>query len=186
MEISEEQIIKTCQEGDMESFVLLYDKYVEKIYKFFYYRTSHKELTEDLTSQAFLQAMDKLSTFKTGAGTFQSWLYKIANNYLIDHYRKQKPTDSLDSHEDLASSENLESETHNKLTSQQLEKLLKELPENAREILQMRLWDELSYAEIASVTGKSEGSLKMQFTRAVASLQKFSHLLVLLLIFLKK
>lgn len=183
MSRSESQIIQACQAGHMEAFVTLYDSYVEKIYKFLYFRTFQKELAEDITSQVFLQAMGKIKSFDANKGTFQSWLYQIARNLLIDEYRKAKPTDDIQNHYDIASSMNIENETNQTLSNEALQKLLKTLPQDAQELVSMRLWDELSYAEISVVTGKTEGSLKMQFSRIINKLQEHAHLLVLTLIF---
>ncbi|MDQ3018345.1 MAG: sigma-70 family RNA polymerase sigma factor, partial [bacterium] len=161
MDSTEIQIIKSCQAGHMESFVILYDRYVEKIYKFLYYRTNaHRELSEDLTSQTFIRAMEKIATFKADRGTFQAWLYQVARNILIDHYRKNKSTENIDEHLNIASNENLEKQAAQKLTNEDLQKILQTLPQEAQELINMRLWDELSYAEIAAITGKTEGSLK--------------------------
>lgn len=166
----------------MESFVLLYDAYAEKIFRFVYFRTMHKQHAEDVTSQVFMRAMDKLHLFAPDKGTFQAWLYQIARNLVIDVHRKTKPTENLDAHFNLADSTDLETETENKLTSEKLQKLIATLPEESQELITMRLWDELSYAEIASVTGKTEGSLKMQFSRIISKLQEQAHLLATLLI----
>lgn len=163
----------------MESFVLLYDRYVEKIYRFLYFRTLQKEVAEDITSQVFLKAMDKIQTFNSDKGTFQAWLYQIARNLLIDEFRKRKPTENIEAHYDIADNTNLETETQAKLSNEALQKLLKTLPEESQELITMRLWDELSYSEIAVVTGKTEGSLKMQFSRIIGKLQQHAHLLTL-------
>lgn len=183
MTTSETQTIQACQAGHMEMFVSLYDIYVERIYKFLYFRTFHQELAEDITSQVFLQAMAKIKSFDANKGTFQSWLYQIARNLLIDEYRKKKPTDDIENHFDIASNINLENETNQTLSNEALQKLLKTLPDESQELVSMRLWDELTYAEIALVTGKTEGSLKMQFSRIINKLQEHAHLLVLTLIF---
>jgi RNA polymerase sigma-70 factor, ECF subfamily len=181
MEISETTIIAACKRGEMEQFVYLYDQYVEKIYKFLYFRTFDQALSEDLTSQVFLKAMEKISTVDESKGTFQAWLYRIARNLLIDEYRRSKPTEGIESHYDLASDVNIESETGQTLTNEKLRKLLLTLPKESQELVSMRLWDELPYAEIAAITGKSEGSLKMQFSRIIDQLQKHAHLLALTL-----
>ena len=186
MDRSESQIIQACQAGHMEAFVTLYDEYVEKIYKFLYFRTFQKELAEDITSQVFLQAMSKIKSFDESKGTFQAWLYQIARNLLIDEYRKRKPVEDIENHFDIASNVNIENETNQTLSNEALQKLLLTLPEESQELVTMRLWDELSYSEIAQVTGKTEGSLKMQFSRIINKLQEHAHLLVLSLIFLYK
>ncbi len=177
-------LIAECQAGHMDSFVLLYDAYVEKIYNFLFFRTMHRELAEDLTSQTFIKALEKIHTFDGSRGTFQSWIYQIARNLLIDEYRKRKPVENIDEHENLQSNTDLEAETQAQLDKETLQKILAELPDESQELVTMRLWDELSYVEIAAITGKTEGSLKMQFSRIINKLQQHAHLLALTLIFI--
>lgn len=183
MDNTELQHILACQSGNMESFVLLYDRHVERIYNFIYFRTSHKTTAEDLTSQIFFKAMDKIASFNPDKGTFQSWLYQIARNTLIDEYRGRKPVENIDAHINITDKTDLAHETDATLNAERLQKLLQTFPEESQELLTMRLWDELSYAEIAQVTGKTEGSLKMQFSRIISKLQEQAHLLLLTLIF---
>lgn len=179
---TEAQAIQDCQAGRMDSFVVLYDSYAEKIYRFLYFRTFQKELAEDLTSQTFLKAMDKIQLFRSDRGTFQAWLYQIARNLLIDEFRRRKPTENIEAHYDIAGSTNLETETQTQMSVEALQELIRTLPEEAQELVTMRLWDELSYAEIAVVTGKTEGSLKMQFSRIIAQLRQHTHLLTFIIL----
>lgn len=144
----------------------------------------HRELAEDLTSQTFIKALEKIQTFDQTRGTFQAWVYQIARNLLIDEYRRRKPTDNIDNHENLRSETDLQQDTENQLNKEKLQRILAELPEESQELVTMRLWDELSYNEIAAITGKTEGSLKMQFSRIVIKLQQHAHLLILALIFI--
>lgn len=174
--------VADCQAGNMDSFVLLYDAYAEKIYKFLFFRTLHKELAEDITSQTFIKALEKINTFHADRGTFQSWVYQIARNLLIDEFRRRKPTENLDAHENLRSDTDLQAETQAQLDKETLQKLLAELPDESQELVTMRMWDELSYIEIAAITGKTEGSLKMQFSRIISKLQQHAALLTLILI----
>jgi RNA polymerase sigma-70 factor, ECF subfamily len=178
-------IIADCQTGDADSFVLLYDGYVEKIYNFLFFRTLHRELAEDITSQTFIKAFQKINSFDSSRGTFQSWLYRIARNLLIDEFRKRKPTENIDAHENLRSATDLESEINSQISNEALQKLLQTLPDESQELIAMRLWDELSYSEIAAITGKTEGSLKMQFSRVVSKLQHHAHLFTYLLILIQ-
>lgn len=180
---TESEIIQACQTGHMESFVLLYDRYAEKIFKFVYFRTFHKQHAEDVTSQVFMRAMEKIGSYNQAKGTFQSWLYQIARNLIIDEFRKSKPTENLDAHYNLQDNTDLNAEVENKMAFEQLAKLIAELPQESQELITMRLWDELSYSEIAFVTGKTEGSLKMQFSRIVNKLQTQVTTLLLLIIY---
>lgn len=185
MELTEDKIIQACQSGNMELFALLYDRYAEKIYKFLYFRTLHKETAEDLSSQVFFQALNKIKSYQVGKGTFQAWLYKIAQNALIDEFRKRKPVESIDSHINIADNTDLESETEATLSAEKVQEILNTLPEESRQLLTMRLWDELTYAEISEILGKTEGSLKMQFSRTISKLQEQTTLLLLFLIIMR-
>lgn len=167
----EQQALAAIQAGQTEQFVVLYDLYIDKIYRFLFFRVHHKELAEDLTSQTFLQAYDKISQYDARKGAFGAWLYRVARNLMIDEMRRKKPTDNIDQHYDLQDNTNIEADTDQKLTSEAVQKFLATLPEDARELITLRLWDELSYAEIADLTGKTEGSLKMQFSRLIKQLK---------------
>lgn len=185
MHLSEAQIITDCQNGNMDSFVYLYDLYAVKIYQFHYYRTHHREqIPKDLTSQTFIKAMDKIESFHN-ENNFQPWLYQIARNTLIDHYRRQKPSENIDDHFDIASDEDIAEAVQQQARHEDLNRLLEQLPEESRELVKMRMWDELSYAEISEITGKTEGGLKMQFSRIVAELRQQAHFLLLTLIFMR-
>jgi RNA polymerase sigma factor (sigma-70 family) len=164
--------IKQCQNGDLDAFATLYDNYVKRIYDFIYYRTSHKQTAEDLTSVTFTKAFQNIKSFRSDTGLFSSWLYKIARNTVIDHMRTNKPTVDLDAAVNSPAKDNVAGETELKDRLQQVKTYLNKLSEDQRDIVVMRLWDELTYAEIANVTGKSEGNCKVIFSRVMAKMQK--------------
>ena len=89
MENDEFAIVQSCQKGSVEDFGRLYDLYIKKIYNFIYYKTHHQETAEDLVSIVFTKALKKINTFDN-SGTFSAWLYRIARNTVIDHYRTKK------------------------------------------------------------------------------------------------
>jgi len=104
---NEKDIIVSCQQGDLEKFSWLYDKYIKKIYDFIYFKTTHKETAEDLTSQTFFKALEKIKTFNSDKGTFSAWLYQIARNTVIDHYRTMKKTVDIDDVWDMAEDQDI-------------------------------------------------------------------------------
>lgn len=169
---NEQDIIILCQQGDLERFGWLYDKYIKKIYDFIYFKTTHKETAEDLTSLTFFKALENIKTFDTNKGAFSAWLYQIARNTVIDFYRTKKENVDIDDIWDLAGNENVERDIDTKAKLQAVEKYLAKLKSEQREIIIMRVWSELTYAEIAEVLGKSEASCKMSFSRAIAVLRK--------------
>lgn len=170
--LDEAKIIQSIQAGNAQDFGALYDAYVKKIYNFIYFRTHHKETAEDLTSQVFFKALEKIRQFNLERGSFSSWIYRIARNAVIDQYRTKKDDTAFEDALEVKSSENIENEIDNKNTLREIEKYLHTLKPEQREIIIMRVWDELTYQEISEITEKSEGSLKMMFSRTIAELRK--------------
>lgn len=178
-------IVKSFQAGDKESFVKLYDKYLKQIYGFIYYKTSHKETAEDLTSQTFFKALRYLGGFNfVKNSSFSAWLFTIARNCVIDHYRSSKLFKNIDDVWDLASTEDIAKNFESKEESAQLLKYLKELNSKQREIVILRVFQDLSYREIANITNRSESACKMDFSRALKKLKEKIPLETLVLILL--
>lgn len=157
---------------DSKGFGELYDQYVQKIYRYVYYRTQHRETAEDLTSQVFLKALDRYATFDVARGTFSAWIYAIARNALVDHYRSSKETADIDDVWDLASDADVLRDAEARERVEKLRPYLRALPKDQRELILLRLWDGLSHAEIAVILGKSEAACKMAYSRAIARLRK--------------
>lgn len=166
----ESDIIKECQQGQTDRFGELYDAYVRRIYNFIYYKTRHKETAEDLTSTTFFKALTHIGQCDPHK-KFSSWLYKIAHNTVIDHYRSIKPEVNIDDVWDLTDDSDVVRDLDATLRLGEVEKYLKTLPSEKRNIIFMRVWQEMSYREIADAVGKSEASCKMAFSRAIADLR---------------
>lgn len=169
--MEESQLIKSCQEGNTEAFGGLYDLYVKKIYNFLYFRTHHKQTAEDLASTVFTKALEKIRQFDSSKAQFSTWLYQIARNSLIDHYRTLKSSENIEDAWDLPSQSNVERDADTMLALEKVKEQIKQLPALQRDIVIMRLWDGLSHAEISSILGITEGNSKVSFSRAVDKLR---------------
>src|SRR4051812_8446702 len=84
-----EQLLKQAQAGSDQALTSLYNHYFERVYRFVYYRVSHKETAEDLTEDVFVKIFGKLKTLEQVAA-FEGWLFQIARNRVIDYYRSKK------------------------------------------------------------------------------------------------
>jgi len=183
-ELDEADIIDRCQAGQLDDFALLYDAYIRKIYDFIYYKTHHQETAEDLTSRTFMKALEKISSFRAHKGTFQSWLYQIARNTVIDHYRTNKKDTNLDDVWDLADGQDIERDLDAKMQLKEVEDYLAKLKPEQRDVIILRVWQGLSYKEIAGIMNKSEGSCKMAYSRAIHALRQEMPVVGMLALFL--
>lgn len=189
MTLQEQHIISQLQQGDKDFFWLLYDKYFQTIYEHIFYKTLNKTITEDIVADTFFKAFDKIHqfTYKT-EHSFRSRLYTIANNTLLDTYKKLNP-DSLDEWFDIDSGQNITKEENNRYMSEQLLDQLEKLWGWKKDIIIYRLREWLSYEEISHLTWRSQVSLRKDFSASLQELKILcSHLgcvLVIVLSFLR-
>lgn len=167
----EKQCIIACQNGNLDMFTELYDAYIRKIYDFIFYKTFHKQTAEDITSTVFLKAFEKIDQCDANKG-FGAWIFTIARNTVIDHFRSYKGCENVDDYWDISDDIDVQHDTHVSMQVETLKSYVSRLKHDQRELLTLRLWQGLSYKEIGSITGKSESSQKMAFSRILAELKK--------------
>ena len=137
--MNEQACIEALQSGQKESFGDLYDCYFQRIYNHIFYKTLNQSLTEDIVSDTFLRAFDKIDQFSyRSENSFRSWLYTIANNLLLDSYKKIQPA-SLDEGFDQLEDVNITQDQQNRYLSKQLLDQLETLGEAKKNIVVMRL-----------------------------------------------
>ena len=166
------EYVLQCQAGDMVAFGVLYDRYIDKIYRFIYYKTFVKEVAEDLTSDVFHKALIKINSFDQSKGVFSAWLYRIARNSVIDHYRSHKSDVPLEDIFDVGIDERTAESLDAMAELKKVTAYLETLSSKQREIITLRVWEELSYKEIAALVGGSEDSVKMAFSRGIRELRE--------------
>ncbi len=174
-EHEDERLAAASRGGDRKAFARLYDLYARRIYAYLYYRTLERESAEDLCGGVFLKALENLDGFRPEVGSFSGWIYGIARNALRDHFRAKARTVCLDEDSDLWDihcDEALEVEAENRDLWERLRPHMAALSPQQREIVILRTWDELPYAEIARILGKTADACKMSYSRALALLRE--------------
>jgi len=153
-----------------DNFIGYYNQYKDKIYVYFLYRVGfNREIAEDLTSEVFLKALKSFDTFDI-ARPFQSWIYAIAHNHLVNHYRVANREVEL-----TENTFSTQSDTKKIELGYELEIILKEIDNmeaSDKEVLLMRFVDQLTNAEIAELLGKEEGAVRTKISRSLAKLRE--------------
>ncbi len=158
---------------DSEAFGQLYERYVDKIYSYIYYRTSNNHDAEDLTARVFFRAMQHIGDYEDQGLPFSAWLYRIARNLLANWYRDQskRQMTSLESIAQLHVVENPELATQLGEDRQALLEAVRRLPPDRQELLILKYVEHLSNAEIGQILGRSEGAVKSLYHRTLISLR---------------
>lgn len=159
---------------DPEVFGKVYDEYVNRIYRFIYFKVSSSEEAQDISSETFLRAWQYIQEGKP-IKQLSAFLYSIARNLVIDHYRRRVL--SLNAEEaETAGLFSDKGDLKNKVeTNRDFSSLLvamKKMKEEYREIVQLKYLDELSVGEIAEILGKTKGAVRVTLHRASKTLRE--------------
>lgn len=185
--MSETDLIHKCQAWELQHFWDLYELYIDKIYRFCYLKTNNKELAEDITSNVFVKALEKIDSFDASSGSsFQAWLYKIAYNKIIDYYRSNNNSPSLEQLMEyhFYKSHDFEKQIDDKDKLNQVREFLNTLKPVHAEVVLLRIWEDLSYEEISEITWKTVDNCKQIFSRSLKKIQANITSLILLLLFI--
>jgi RNA polymerase sigma-70 factor, ECF subfamily len=186
--LNEDTLVARAVAGDTDAFGELYRLHLDAIYRYIVVRVSNPTDAEDLVGQVFLKAWEALPGYQQRGIRFSSWLYQIAHNLVIDHYRAQKPLQpaSLSDHDQLES--NRAATLDQVIEAEQsaaLATAVAQLPVEQQQVILLRFVRELDYTEVARVLDKSKGACRVIQHRALTALSRMlsSTLLTVLLIF---
>jgi RNA polymerase sigma-70 factor (ECF subfamily) len=167
------RLVGLAQDGDGEAFGQLYDRYVDTVYRFIYYRVNDRALAEDFTSETFLRALRRISTISYQGRDIGAWFVTIARNIVLDHMKSARhrleitTADTIEGNDREPSPEAAVLES---LASAQLMAAVKQLGEEQRECVMLRFIQGFSVSETATVMGKNDGAIKALQHRAVRKL----------------
>ena len=160
MDISDEELVRLSQRGDLKSFTILVERYQKKIFRLAYSLIHDTEEAMDLTQESFIRAYTSLENFR-GTARFYTWIYRITVNLCMDHFRKQAVEKAAGNPEsDLT----LNFPAPDTVASQHemgriVHQAISALPNDQRTVVILREIEELSYQEIAKVAGISLGTV---------------------------
>jgi RNA polymerase sigma-70 factor, ECF subfamily len=170
--VSGEQWVTRAVSGDSEAFAQLYTAYVDQIYRFIFFKVSDHETAEDLTSQVFLKVWQSLGNYRKRELHFGAWLFQVARNTVIDHYRTQRKTESLETA--IATrpdpEANVKQIVDRRLTREWLWSKLDRLTEDQREVIILKFIEGLSTREAAEIMDKQQGAIRALQMRALQAL----------------
>ncbi|HVF05221.1 MAG TPA: sigma-70 family RNA polymerase sigma factor [Frankiaceae bacterium] len=168
-------LVERAQAGNADAFGQLYDRYVDTIFRYVYYRVGSQPLAEDLVSETFLRALRRITSFTWQGRDFGAWLVTIARNLITDYYKSSRykleaPTgEMLDADRTVDGPENLVLDS---LTNVTLLRAVKMLGAEQQECVVLRFLQGFSVTETALAMGKTDGAIKALQYRAVQSLKK--------------
>ena len=168
-------LVTLAQGGDAEAFALLYERYVDVVYRYVYYRVGSHHLAEDLTSETFVRALKRLDSFSWTGRDIAAWFVTIARNIVFDHvkssrYKLEVTTGELLDGDERAPSP--EDDVLQRLRDERLVEAMRTLKPEQQECLTLRFLQGLSLAETAEAMGRSAGAVKQLQLRAVRGLHR--------------
>jgi RNA polymerase sigma-70 factor (ECF subfamily) len=171
---TEEQLVQRAKAGDRNAFAQIYDLYADSVYRFVFSRVSSEAAAEDLTSQVFLKAWESIARFHERGVPFRAWLFRIARNSVIDHYRTSKPHVCIDliPNESADPDGDVAAKVETKWEEEKLAEAMTQLTEDQQQVLALKFLAGLSTEEAALVMGKRAGAIRALQMRGLQALAK--------------
>jgi len=173
-------LVKQYIEGNENALAKLIERHQSKIYGFIYSKVMDRDVTEDIFQDTFIKV---IKTLKLGSyseeGKFLPWVMRISHNLIVDHFRKskkmvfQRETEEFSIFSVITDSvPNIESKIINNQITNDLKRIIEELPDDQKEVLNMRIYEDLSFKEISDLTGVSINTALGRMRYALMNLRK--------------
>jgi RNA polymerase sigma-70 factor (ECF subfamily) len=182
--MSDEELALAYIDGNNQAFDELLNRSEEKIFTYIMYMVKNEDLANDLFQETYLKVITKLQNGQyTNSGKFSWWLTRIAHNVVIDHFRAQKSEKIVDAPKENELSnlksasvldDNRETQLSNEQVLRDVKKLMESLPENQRDVVYMRFFQDLSFKEIAEQTNVSINTSLGRMRYAIINLRKLT------------
>jgi len=173
-------LVKNYMGGDESALAILIKRHQSKLYGFIYSKVSDRDISDDIFQDTFIKVIKTLkSNSYNEEGKFLPWVMRIAHNLIVDHFRKNKKMPMTRETEEFSifsimtdNSLNVEGQIITEQVENDLQRLILELPDDQREVLHMRIYQDLSFKEIADMTGVSINTALGRMRYALMNLRK--------------
>jgi RNA polymerase sigma-70 factor (ECF subfamily) len=168
------RLVERAQQGDRDALEELYLIHFDRIYGYLHMSVGNRHDAEDLTTQTFVKMLESIGRFKWQSAPFSAWLFRIAHNLAMDHFRARRrwvPEEEVP--EPQGSEEpSAEAMAMHSIGRQSMMKLIETLSPEQQQVLTLKFVFNFPNADVATILGKTEGAIKSLQHRALASLQK--------------
>jgi RNA polymerase sigma-70 factor (ECF subfamily) len=174
LELSDEIALTQAVQGDAQAFGILYERYVNKVFTYIYYRTGNIYDAEDLTERVFIRAMNHIGNYHDQGLPISAWLYRIAHNLVANWHRDNSRRKEIPLDEGVLVRHDGTHPEHELLISEERERLLRvirRLPADRQQLLILKFTEHLSNADIGQIMGRTEGAIKSLYHRTLLSLR---------------
>lgn len=181
--LTDDMLVARYSEGDNKVFDELLARYQSKLFNYIFFIVRSQELAEDIFQETFVKAITTIQQGRyTPSGKFGSWLTRIAHNMIVDSYRQERNENTISNDEvevdlfndaDLCD-DNIETQMVNEQTLTDVRRLMDALPSNQREVVYMRYYQDLSFKEIAEITGVSINTALGRMRYAIMGMRRLA------------
>lgn len=167
------RLIERVRKGDQDAVRTLYERYFDRIYNYVYARLGRAEDAEDLAIDTMTRSLTRLDLFQDQGVAFSSWIYRIAHNATIDHYRRHGKV-ALVSLELAPAPESADPSelAVEQLSNEDLHSAIRDLTDEQQQVLILRFFQDLTAAQAAAIMGKTVGAVQALQHRALGSLER--------------
>jgi len=171
------KLIEAAQKFENWAFDELYRLYANKLYRFILFKVGDQAEADDLLAEVFVRVLKKIKTFQgTTVAAFSGWIYRVAQNMVIDYYRRQgkRPVAPLEQAKMIVDEKNNpQRQAEKSQATQAVYEAITKLTQDQQQVILFKFFEGLGNAQIAKLLGKTEGSIKSLQHRALASLGRF-------------
>lgn len=165
-------LVRRARDGNANAFGELYERHLDRVYRYVFYRVGSPVEAEDLTEQVFLKAWEAIARYDDRGLPFTAWLYRMAHNLVIDYYRTRRPDVALDEALDRAAQDDPSAETEANLEAAEVRAAIGDLNPEQQQVLILRFIEGLGHDQVATILGKTEGATRVLQHRALAALAR--------------